>query len=134
MKEDDHKKEVSYAEFIISPDPDMAGLPHSLNSKEPENIVWHMETMKIDSFHEAFEWIMSGPYNELGYLYTGYKTTNWMLAHILVYERIRLNTISDPRFLVHTNYDFTSEGILYKVWVTLLPTGGEQEAAPEPLP
>ncbi|MBW4080489.1 hypothetical protein HYD27_03685 [Paenibacillus sp. S150] len=84
--------------------------------------------MEVDSLHEAFEWITSGPYNEIGHLYTGYKTANWMLAHVLVFERIRLNTIAGSPFQVHADYDITGEGILYKVWVTPLSAEGENEA------
>ncbi len=76
--------------------------------------------MSVDSLHEAYEWITSGPLLEIRYLYSGYQTSDWMLAHVLVFELTRLNTISDPQFLIHANYDFNSEGILYKIWVTPL--------------
>ncbi|WP_256700849.1 hypothetical protein [Paenibacillus sp. P46E] len=128
---DDEKLDATYVEFTGKPVPNRTGLPHSRYRKEPEDIFWHTETMSVDSFHEAHEWIMSGPYNEIGYLYSGYITTNWMLAHVLVYERTWRNTISDPQFLVYTNYDYTPEGILYKVWVTPVSTVGVQEVRPE---
>ncbi|WP_025708086.1 hypothetical protein [Paenibacillus graminis] len=114
------KKDNSFKEFIKSPDPNMAELPYSRHAIEPENIVWHKETMSVDSLHEAYEWITSGPLLEIRYLYSGYQTSDWMLAHVLVFELTRLNTISDPQFLVHANYDFTSEGLCYKIWVTPL--------------
>ncbi|WP_233476067.1 hypothetical protein [Paenibacillus sonchi] len=120
MKEDNHQKEVSYEEIIKSPDPNMAGLPHSPHGITPENIVWHKETMSVDSLHEAYEWTTSGPLLEIRYLYSGYQTTDWMLAHVLAFELTRLNTISVPQFLVHADYDLNSEGILYKIWVTPL--------------
>lgn len=120
MKEDNHQKEVRFAEIIISPDFNNAGLPHSRHGIAPENIVWHKETMSVDSLHEAYEWITSGPLLEIRYLYSGYQTADWMLAHVLVFELTRLNTISVPQFLVHADYDLTSEDILYKIWVTQL--------------
>ncbi|QQZ64330.1 hypothetical protein JI735_25870 [Paenibacillus sonchi] len=98
----------------------MAGLPHSPHGITPENIVWHKETMSVDSLHEAYEWTTSGPLLEIRYLYSGYQTTDWMLAHVLAFELTRLNTISVPQFLVHADYDLNSEGILYKIWVTPL--------------
>lgn len=95
-----------------------------------QDIVWYTETMSVDTFHEAFEWVTSGPYNEIGHLYTGYKTTNWMLAHVLLYELIRRNTIFPPSFLVHTDYDFISNGLLFKIWVSPLAADAYNETKP----
>ncbi|WP_379152013.1 hypothetical protein [Paenibacillus sp. sgz5001063] len=130
MKDDDNADE-SYVEFISKPLPNISSLPHSRHRKVPSNIVWYTDTMNVHSYHEAHEWIMSGPYNEIGYLYHGYITTNWMLAHVLVYEKIWRNTISDPQFLVYTNYDYTNEGLVYKVWVTPVSPNGIDETKPE---
>ncbi|WP_081965852.1 hypothetical protein NYE80_19360 [Paenibacillus sp. FSL H7-0357] len=67
--------------------------------------------------HEAFERISSGAYNEIGYLYTGYKTTDAKLAHVLLYEIIRSNTLHHhPRYQqIYADYDYTSTRMIYKV-------------------
>ncbi|CAH1192466.1 hypothetical protein PAECIP111892_00969 [Paenibacillus auburnensis] len=86
----------------------------------PDNIDWYMEPMTFETQHEAFEWISSGPYNEIGYLYTGYQTTDEKLANILLFELVRSNTLHGPRFRVQADYEFLSTGLLYKIWVTPL--------------
>ncbi|WP_310828853.1 hypothetical protein [Paenibacillus pedocola] len=86
----------------------------------PNDIDWYIEPMTFETQHEAFEWISSGPYNEIGYLYTGYQTTDEKLANILLFELVRSNTLHGPRFQVQADYEFLSAGQLYKVWVTPL--------------
>ncbi len=86
----------------------------------PDNIDWYLEPMTFETQHEAFEWISSGPYNEIGNLYTGYQTTDEKLANILLFELVRSNTLHGPRFQVQADYEFLSTGLLYKIWVTPL--------------
>ncbi|MNE49003.1 hypothetical protein D3C80_1434970 [compost metagenome] len=95
----------------------------------PDNIDWYIEPMTFETQHEAFEWISSGPYNEIGFLYTGYQTTDEKLANTLLFELVRSNTLHGPHFQVQADYEFRSTGLLYKVWVTPLTEPGAEDKA-----
>lgn len=92
-----------------------------------DTIHWYTETMKVDGFHEAFEWVTSGPALEIGYMYTGYKTTNAYLAHVLLYELIRLDKDAAPRSRVRADYEWTSEGLIHIVWIAPVTAKADNE-------
>ncbi|WP_232380848.1 hypothetical protein [Paenibacillus tianjinensis] len=118
-----------YHEVMRPPTDNPCCYMHIPPRMEPDNIDWYIEPMTFETQHEAFEWISSGPYNEIGYLYTGYQTTDEKLANILLFELVRSNTLHGPRFQVQADYEFLSTGLLYKVWVTPLAEPDAEEKA-----
>ncbi|MCR8645490.1 hypothetical protein NV379_22900 [Paenibacillus sp. N1-5-1-14] len=89
------------------------------NDENIENsISWFVESMEFDTIREAHEWVYSGAYNEIGYLFDGYKTKDSKIAYALLFELVRSNTILGRRQDVHCDEDCLDETIIYKVWVT----------------
>lgn len=78
---------------------------------------WYVEPMSFETMYEAFEWVNSGIYNEIGSLYDGYVTTDYKLASALVFELTRINTISEYRCHVHCDYKYENQTTTYRVWV-----------------
>lgn len=119
---DKHPSQSYHHEEIIYKDPAANNGPiQSAQPEERQNIRWYIEPMTFDTMHEAFEWITSGAYNEIGYLYTGYQTTDDKLAHVLLYELVRIHTLHQRRYQqIFADYDYTDNGLVYKVWITPL--------------
>lgn len=82
-----------------------------------EQLRWYVEPMTFETMHEAFEWVSSGIYNEIGNLYDGYITTDYKLASALVFELNRINTISEYRCSVYCDYKYENQTTTYMVWV-----------------
>lgn len=120
-KDQNHSKSVHHEE-ITSKNPADEDLTLPATENEPLSVQWYVEPMTFDTMHEAYEWISSGAYNEIGYLYTGYQTSDAKLAHVLLYELVRVHTQNHPRYQqIFADYEFTDNGLLYKVWLIPLP-------------
>lgn len=59
-------------------------------------------------------------YNEIGYLYDGYKTKDEKIASSLIYELVRANTLYGPKYNISCDEECTVKPCNYKVWVTLI--------------
>ncbi|EEM07955.1 hypothetical protein [Bacillus pseudomycoides] len=82
------------------------------------NIRWYEDGMSFETLREAQEWACSVVYNEIGNLYDGYKTTDEKIAYALVYELVRANTLYNPSFKIHTDWDYIApQSFIYKIWV-----------------
>ena len=82
------------------------------------SISWFVEEIQFDTIREAYEWISSGAYNEIGYLFDGYKTKDSKLAYALLFELVMSNTIHGHRHDVHCDEEYLDGSITYKVWIT----------------
>ncbi|OAB47189.1 hypothetical protein PBAT_07900 [Paenibacillus antarcticus] len=87
--------------------------------QESENsLSWFIEEMLFETIREAHEWVYSGAYNDIGYLFDGYKTKDSKLAYALLFELVRSNTIHGYRHDVHCDEEYLEGSITYKVWIT----------------
>ncbi|MBE9916445.1 hypothetical protein G8C92_20720 [Paenibacillus donghaensis] len=87
------------------------------NKDYEESIIWFDEDKQFDTIQEAHEWVYSGAYNEIGYIYDGYRSKDPKLAYALLFELIRLNTIHEYRHDVHCDNEYKDGTMIYKVWV-----------------
>ncbi|CAI6087327.1 hypothetical protein [Cohnella sp. JJ-181] len=91
-----------------------------LNDHNSESISWFVEKIMFKTVREAHEWVYSSAYNEIGYLYDGYKTIDPKLAYALLYELVRSNTIHERRHEVYCDEELIEGTLVYKVWVKKL--------------
>ncbi|KAB2458210.1 hypothetical protein F8160_02020 [Bacillus sp. CH126_4D] len=84
------------------------------------DIQWHEDGMAFETMREAHEWAYNVIYNEIGYLYDGYKTKDEKIASSLIYELVRANTLCGPKYNIFCDEECTMKPCIYKVWVTLI--------------
>ncbi|MGO4276252.1 hypothetical protein AB4Z22_41605 [Paenibacillus sp. TAF58] len=81
-------------------------------------LTWFEETQHLETIREAQEWVESGAFNEIGYLFDGYKSTDPKFAYALLFELVRSNTIHEKRYDIFCDYDYIDGQTIYKVWVS----------------
>lgn len=122
-KNEAEKSALSHNHEIIGDETDLQAF-----NNNHQALRWYTEPLAFDSYHEAYEWVISGPLCEIGYLFDGYITSDEKLAQTLLFELIRLKTITenpkstnDPEEYwfqnIYADYEYTKTGILHKVWV-----------------
>ncbi|WP_115991098.1 hypothetical protein [Cohnella lupini] len=90
---------------------------HQSDKNSEDSISWFLEEKQFETIREAHEWVYSGAYNEIGYLFDGYKTKDSKLAYALLFELVRLNTFHGHRQDVYCDQEYLAGSMIYKVWV-----------------
>ena len=80
-------------------------------------IRWADETMEVQTQREAYEWISSGAYNEIGSLYDGYRSHDPKMAETLAFQLLQLQTIQKATYRIYTDVDYEATPCWYMVWV-----------------
>jgi hypothetical protein len=80
-------------------------------------IRWADETMELETQREAYEWISSGAYNEIGNLYDGYRSHDPKMVETLAFQLLHLQTIQKPMYRIYADIDHDVKPNLYMVWV-----------------
>ncbi len=73
--------------------------------------------MSFATMRESHEWAYSVIYNEIGNLYDGYKTTDEKIASSLVFELVRLNTLTGMKYEIFSDYENVNNRLVFMVWV-----------------
>lgn len=80
-------------------------------------IRWVDETIELQTQREAYEWISSGAYNEIGKQYDGYRSHDPKMAETLAFQLLQLQTIQKPKYRIYTDVDYEVKPYWYMVWV-----------------
>ncbi|MDN4620114.1 hypothetical protein QCD85_18520 [Paenibacillus sp. PsM32] len=80
-------------------------------------IRWADETVAFETQREAYEWISSGAYNEIGKCYDGYRSHDPKMAETLAFQLLRLQTIREATHRIYTDIDYEATPNWYMVWV-----------------
>lgn len=80
-------------------------------------IRWADETVAFETQREAYEWISSGAYNEIGKEYDGYRSHDPKMAETLAFQLLQLQTIKEATHRIYTDIDYEAKPNWYMVWV-----------------
>ncbi|MGG2027953.1 hypothetical protein AB1282_19830 [Gottfriedia sp. S16(2024)] len=80
-------------------------------------IRWYEDGMSFSTMRESHEWAYNVIYNEIGNLYDGYKTTDEKIASSLVFELVRLNTLTEKKHAIFSDYEKVNNQLVFMVWV-----------------
>lgn len=84
------------------------------------SITWYDEKMTFKTIREAQEWVYSDAYNEIGFSYNGYRTTDPKLSYSLLYEIVRAKTKGYDKFTnkkVYADEKIIDGKNYYMVWI-----------------
>jgi hypothetical protein len=87
---------------------------HHNDENSEDSLSWFVEEMQFETILEAHEWVYRDAYNQIGYVFDGYKTKDSKLAYALLFELVRSNTIHGQRHDVHCDEEYLDGTITYK--------------------
>jgi len=68
-------------------------------------IRWYEDGMSFATMRESHEWAYSVIYNEIGNIYGGYKSKDEKIVSSLVFELVRLNTLTGMKHVTFSDYE-----------------------------